>query len=220
MTATKKGFSALEMRSQLGHKRYEPIFRMMHKIRLSMGTHEDAYQLTDMIELDDAYIETCTDSVDKQRLKRGKGSQRQTKTTVMVESVILGSVEHGATVRQCRSFKMKVNPSEKAEDMEALVRTYVSPDSIVFSDNSKAYVGIKKVVQKHLIENSQTSIESLSLKWVHIAISNVKRTLLGIYHSINESYLQRYLDEFCYKLNRRYFRTNLFDQGLLAIMTH
>jgi hypothetical protein len=45
---------------------------MMHKIRLSMGNRDDAYRLTDMIELDDAYIETCTDSADKQQLRRGK----------------------------------------------------------------------------------------------------------------------------------------------------
>jgi ISXO2-like transposase domain len=218
MTATKKSFSALEMRRQLGHKRYEPIFRMMHKIRLSMGNRDDAYRLTDMIEIDDAYIETCTDSADKQRLRRGKGSQRQTKTTVMVESVLLDDMLSGKTVRQCRYFKMKVNPSERADDMQTLVKSCVSSDAVVFSDNSKAYVNLHKVVGNHLIENSKTTIETQSLKWVHIAISNVKRTLLGIYHSVNESYLQRYLDEFCYKLNRRYFGTNLFDRGILAVM--
>jgi hypothetical protein len=132
MTATKKGFSALEMRRQLGHKRYEPVFRMMHKIRLSMGNRDDAYQLTDMIELDDAYIETCTDSAEKQHLRRGKGSQRQTKTTVMVESVLLGDVQQGKTIRQCRYFKMKVNLSEKADSIETLVRTHVSPEAVVF----------------------------------------------------------------------------------------
>jgi transposase-like protein len=218
MTATKKGFSALEMRRQLGHKRYEPVFRMMHKIRLSMGNRDDAYQLTDMIELDDAYIETCTDSAEKQHLRRGKGSQRQTKTTVMVESVLLGDVQQGKTIRQCRYFKMKVNLSEKADSIETLVRTHVSPEAVVFSDNSKAYVGIHKAVEKHVAEDSKTTVSTQSLKWVHIAISNVKRTLLGIYHSVNESYLQRYLDEFCYKLNRRYFGTRLFDRGILAVM--
>jgi transposase-like protein len=218
MTATKKCFSALEMQRQLGHKRYEPIFKMMHKIRSSMGKRDDTYRLTDMIEIDDAYIETCTDNADKQQLRRGKGSQRQTKTTVMVESVLLNDLHTGKTTRQCRYFKMKVNPSEKASDMETLIRSCVTPDSIVFSDNSKAYVTLHKAVENHLIENSKTAFETQSLKWVHIAISNVKRTLLGIYHSINESYLQKYLDEFCYKLNRRYFGKNLFERGILAVM--
>ncbi len=41
-----------------------------------------------------------------------------------------------------------------------------------------------------------------TLKWVHIIIANAKRTLLGIYHKIKGKYLQLYLDEFTYKLNR------------------
>jgi hypothetical protein len=59
MTATKKGFSALEMRRQLGHKRYEPIFEMMHKIRAAMGKRDDQYLLNDMIELDDRNRHDC-----------------------------------------------------------------------------------------------------------------------------------------------------------------
>lgn len=218
MTATKKGLSALEMRRQLGHKRYEPIFKMMHKIRSAMGKRDNKYLLNDMIEVDDAYIETCTDAVKKKNLKRGKGSQRQTKTTVMAESIILEDIEKGTIGKQCRYFKMIVNPSEKAVKMEELITQHVSKQAVVFSDNAKAYVNINKVVKAHLIENSKMSIEMQTLKWVHIAISNVKRNLLGIYHSVNEGYLQSYLDEFCYKLNRRYFGKYLFDRSILAVM--
>ncbi|MFT6810921.1 MAG: hypothetical protein ACJA01_004167, partial [Saprospiraceae bacterium] len=46
MTITKKGFSALEMQRQIGHKRYEPIWFMMHKIRAAMGQRDDLYQLS------------------------------------------------------------------------------------------------------------------------------------------------------------------------------
>ena len=41
ITATKKTFSALEMQRQLGHKRYQPIWEMMHKLRSVMGTRDD-----------------------------------------------------------------------------------------------------------------------------------------------------------------------------------
>jgi len=37
MSMTKKGMSAMELQKQLSHKRYEPIWAMMHKIRLAMG---------------------------------------------------------------------------------------------------------------------------------------------------------------------------------------
>ncbi|MCB0482228.1 MAG: IS1595 family transposase, partial [Flavobacteriales bacterium] len=37
------------------------------------------------------------------------------------------------------------------------------------------------------------------------------------YHKIKGKYLQLYLDEFCYKLNRRYFGNRLFERLTLAV---
>ncbi|MFT6726884.1 MAG: hypothetical protein ACJAV7_001334 [Flavobacteriales bacterium] len=45
ISPTKKGFSSLEMQHQIGHKRYEPIWAMMHKIRSVMGKRDEKYQL-------------------------------------------------------------------------------------------------------------------------------------------------------------------------------
>jgi len=55
------------------------------------------------------------------------------------------------------------------------------------------------------------------MPWVHIAISNAKRTLLSIYHKIKGKYLQLHLDEFCNKLNRKYFGEKLFDRLTIAM---
>ncbi|MEI6859781.1 MAG: transposase, partial [Shewanella sp.] len=41
------------------------------------------------------------------------------------------------------------------------------------------------------------------LPWVHIAIGNLKAFLLGTFHGVSGKYLQEYLDEFCYRFNRR-----------------
>lgn len=69
------------------------------------------------------------------------------------------------------------------------------------------------------MEKSTQETAKKYLKWVHIAISNAKRNLLGIYHKVKGKYLQLYLDEFYYKLNRQYFRENLFDRLVLAVAT-
>jgi len=37
MTSVKKSFSAVEIQKQLGHKRYEPVWYMMQKIRISVN---------------------------------------------------------------------------------------------------------------------------------------------------------------------------------------
>ena len=86
-TSTKKSFSALELQRQLGHKYYEPVWAMLHKLRQAMGARDESYQLKGVIELDDGFFSTDTKEEDKDRqLKRGSGSQRKSKVLVMAES--------------------------------------------------------------------------------------------------------------------------------------
>ena len=56
LTATNKGISSLELQRQLGHKRYEPVWYMVHKLRIVMGKSDLKYQLNDTVKLDEAFI--------------------------------------------------------------------------------------------------------------------------------------------------------------------
>ena len=60
LTSTKKTFSAAEMQRQLGHKRYQPIWEMMHKLRSVMGERDSKYNLEGTIELDEAILQETT----------------------------------------------------------------------------------------------------------------------------------------------------------------
>ena len=62
LTSTKKTFSAAEMQRQLGHKRYQPIWEMMHKLRSVMGERDSKYNLEGTIELDEGYFTRNNDS--------------------------------------------------------------------------------------------------------------------------------------------------------------
>lgn len=52
----KKGFSTNELQKQLGLKRYEPVWAMVHKLRRAMGNRDARYTLEGMIELDEGYF--------------------------------------------------------------------------------------------------------------------------------------------------------------------
>ena len=56
------------------------------------------------------------------------------------------------------------------------------------------------------------------LKWVHAAIGNFKSFLLGTYHGSCGNY-QPYLDEFCFRFNRRFHPGQLFARLSRAIAT-
>ena len=220
MSFSKKGTSAAELQRQLAHSRYETVWVMMHRIREAMGKRDSLYELTGMVEFDEAFFETGTSEKDKQNLKRGRGSQRQQNVAVAAESTPLEDLGTGKKSKQCRYFKMKVLEGQSAEEVNGFIGENISGASIVFSDKSTSYFDIAEYVEVHITEKSTKETTKTTLQWVHIAISNAKRTLLGIYHKIKGKYLQLYLDEFCYKLNRRFFGDRLFDRLTVAVATN
>ncbi len=217
MTATKKGFSAAKVQRKLEKKRYEPIWRAMHKLRAAMGQRDDLYALKDMIELDDVFFEIETSEKEKNKLKRGRGSKKQIKALVAVEFTSLEDPETGAQSSSCRFLKMKVCDSFSADHIDEIITAIIGENAVITTDKSTSYVNISKYVKVHVTEKSSKETTKNALKWAHIAISNAKRAFLGIYHKIKARYLQAYLDEFVYKLNRRYLGDYLFQRLVIAL---
>jgi len=215
MTSTKKGMSACEIKRQMEHSRYSTVLSVMQRIRDLMGKRDNLYQLNDMVEFDEGYFETEVREKVRSNLKRGKGSQRQLNVAVMAESVPLEDLDTGKKSKSCRYFKMSVLKEHSAEAINNVVKESINEKSIVFTDKSASYIDIEKYIEVHIMEKSTLEVTKKTLKWVHIAISNAKRNFLGVYHKIKGENLQRYLNEFVYKLNRRYFNS-VFERLLVA----
>jgi transposase-like protein len=216
ITFSKKGISCNELQRQLGLSRYESVLRLYHKIREAMGNRDEKYTLKGMIELDEGYFKIATNEFEKYKTKAGRGSTDVQNVVVMAESTPLEN-EEGEKSKHCKYFKLKVLKSHKAEEITKELEKSVDPDSILFTDGSTSYTNFKEIVEAHFIEKSDAETTKTTLKWVHIAISNAKRIFNGIYHKINRQYLQLYLNEFCYKLNRRYFGQKLFSRLAYAV---
>lgn len=216
MSATKKGFSAKEMQRQLGLKRYEPVWAMVHKLRKAMGNRDARYTLEGMIEMDEGYFTVAASEIEQSKGKRGRGAAGKANVAVMAESVPLEDMATGKITNQVRYFKAKVLETHKADDINTTIKTSIDDKTIVFTDKSTSYVDIADYVELHITEKSSEDTTKETLKWVHIFISNAKRNLLGNYHKIKGKYLQLYLNEFVYKLNRRYFGEQLFDRVVVA----
>ena len=220
LISTKKSFSALELQRQLGHKYYEPM-TMLHKLRLVMGEKDDQYKFSDEIELDEGFFSTTMLSEKmEQPLKRGLGSQKKFKVLVMTESK---EVEEKPTKkgkpRKVGFIKMQIIPDLKADTINDQASSCISDQATLITYDSTTYVNFASIVKEHQSKVIPKENIVKVLPWVHITISNAKRMLLDIHHSINPMYLQSYLNEFCYKFNRRYFGEILFDKLLLVCAT-
>lgn len=217
LTSTKKSISALELQRELGHKRYEPIWAMLHKLRLAMRHRDAQYELKEYIELDEGFFETA-DRRDKKddENQQGRGSNRQVPVLVAVESIPIKDEADGKH-RQVKHIKMTVMDSLTSKDIEYEVEKTIEKQTTIMTDGYKGYSKLNTLVNQHkvVVVKDKKQVDKV-FPWVHKTISNAKRLLLGIHHSIRSTYMQNYLDEYCYKFNRRYLGDKIFDRLMVA----
>jgi hypothetical protein len=99
------------------------------------------------------------------------------------------------------------------------VKENVRKESMVKTDNYTSDTRIKDHVWCHFPRKVKPDQTGKIFPWVHTMIANAKRTMLGVHHMVYKKYTQNFLDEFCYKVNRRYFGGQLFDRWLVACVT-
>lgn len=220
LTATKHSFSALELQRQLGHKRYQPIWEMIHKLRSIMGMRDGKYTLKGDIEIDEGFFTTEIPSEEKDEpLKRGAGSQAKTKVLVIAESSEVTNPKNPNKPKAVKHIKMLVIPDQKAKTVDEIVSKAIEPESRLISDDTKSHIHFKDIFAEHKSLVIEPKNIGKVLPWVHVAIANAKTLFADLYHGVRREFLQEYLNEFCYKFNRRYFGENLFERLMLASAT-
>lgn len=216
MGLTKKGFSALETQRLIGHKRYEPIWLMVQKIRIAMGQRDDKYRLDGFIEMDEGFFEGHRKkNGDTPEGKPVKELDRQVKAIVAVSTEPVSDAARQTHRPKSKAgfLKMSVVSSLCNTEVAAEAEKMVKKSATVITDGRRCYKGIKDICTTHkeIVVKDKKEVAKV-FPWVHTAISNAKKKILGLHHQVKDAYMQNYLDEFCYKFNRRYFGQNLFDR--------
>lgn len=218
-TLTKKGFSALEMQRLLGHSRYESIWLMMHKIRVMMGARDEKYELDKFIEMDEGYFPAYRKKESNDGLVSvpAKELDRNVTTIVAVSATPLSNAESKEGRPNSIPHYIKINVVESISkiDIAYEAKQMVSKNAAVLTDGKTSYRVLDNIAKKHkaVIVKDKKEVSQI-FPWVHIAISNVKKKILGLHHSVKDTYMQNYLNEFCYKFNRRKHGRTLFHSFL------
>ncbi len=189
------------LQKMLNIKSYKTVWIMGHKIRKAMADRDAMYQLGGLVEVDDAYFGGTRAG------KRGRGAEGKSKVVVSVEN------------RDDRAgfASMCIVDAVSKEEIAEKVKPCISEGSVVRTDGWRAY----KVLNSDTIEHSPVVVGSGKnainvLPWVHTLISNIKGNIRGVYHGVESKHMARYLPEFCYRFNRRFWETELFDRLLNA----
>ena len=134
--------------------------------------------------------------------KRGRGTD---KVKIVVA---LSETENGAAL----FTRMQVVEDVTGKTLQQVVGETVAPGSKIECDGYKSYRNLSGVAL------DAKRYEPGDLHWMHKAISNLKAFLLGTYHGRCQQ-LQSYLDEFCFRFNRRKTGDQIFIRLTRAVAT-
>jgi len=203
MANDKRGASATQLSQQFAIS-YPTAWMMMHKIRKAMGDRDAQYTLAGLVEMDDTLMGAPTEGG-----KRGRGTEK----TKVVAS--LSFTKSGNPIY----LKMNVVDDLKSSTITAIANKTIASGAKVSTDLFRSYNKLSKEGYHHLPEEFDYENNPDHLKWLHTVISNAKAFIAGTYHGLDAKHLQAYLNEYCYRFNRRLFKGQLFNRLLNACVS-
>ena len=191
MATTTKSLSASYMANRYGIT--EKTARLfMHKVREAMKSSCN-HPIEGNVHIDEFVI----GGKEEGKIGRSYDSKKK-KIVCAVELTEEGKVK--------RMYAKKIE-NYSTKELKKLFDKHVSKDAIVTTDKWKGYRPL-------MDEYNITQIESnhgLNFKALHTMIHQVKSWIRTTYSWVSEFNINRYLDEFCFRINRSLMKENIFN---------
>jgi transposase-like protein/predicted RNA-binding Zn-ribbon protein involved in translation (DUF1610 family) len=195
------GISARQLRKQLGLRRYETAWMLLQKIRLAM-INPQRERLSGDVEVDRAWVGGTQDG-----FNRGRSS-----TDPKALLVALAVEHHGHILGRLR---MEVVRDPSGATLTEFVLRNVAPASTVHGDTWAGYQRLLAAGYRHqprsLRGRPPAGTESSIVPGAHRVVSNLKTWLRGTHRGVGADHLERYLEEFVFRFNRRFYPMAAFD---------
>jgi transposase-like protein len=178
---------------------YSTAWLLLQKIRNAMQDRDTRYILEHVVEMDESFFGGSAAG------KRGRGAENKAQVIVAVEN----------RGKSAGYAKMTVVEALDGATVETTAKKTVKEGATVRTDGYSSY---RVLAKRYTHDGKKVEAKDASkmLPWVHTLIGNTKTFLRGTYHGVSQKHLQRYLDEFCYRHNRRFKGTEIFQRMLTA----
>ncbi len=198
MSATTKGLSA----SQVA-RRYEisrtTAWSFMHKVRKAMKSNK-TQPLTGDVQVDEFVF-------------GGKESLKQGRSTDSKKKKIVGAVELTDEGKVKRAYFNKIS-DYSSKSLRGIFDDHISEEAHVLTDKWTGYVPLSK---KFNIEQ-RYSDKGGSMKQMHTIIHQLKSWLRSTYSWVHEGHIEKYLDEFSFRINRSIYKQTIFHSLILRMV--
>lgn len=219
ITTQTPGMSALQFQRQLGIKRYETAFQILHKLRASLfNPARDQIGGEYPVEIDETFVGGRT---------RGEGPGVHHKVCVVgaVEIRSRKAAENdnartpGKPVKRsvyAGRLRLRVLPYRRTEPLMGFVRDSVAKGTQIRTDAFQGYEPLRFMGFSHdsLVMGGKAENAEAHLPMIHLVFSNLKTWLEGTHHGVSQHHLQAYLNEFVFRFNRRFYPATTFHSAL------
>lgn len=191
MTSHKKGISSHQLARDLGITQKSAWF-VLHRIREASVTKEFQEPLTGTIETDEAYVGGA-----------GKWKHASKKSNVQgtadMKKMVLGMQQRGGDLRLVH-LRDRNFPA-----MKAILHRNILRGSTVHTDEAAHYKWMRDEYTHALVKHSMREYvrEDVTTNRIELAFGHFKRAVHGVYHKVSDEHLDRYLQMFAYRWNRR-----------------
>lgn len=197
LTNCKNGISSYELARALKVTQKTAWF-MLHRLRLALQA-EYGGMIGGHIEVDETFIGGKSRNMHHAKRERViKGTGGKGKVAVM------GLLErHGRDGHSTMRVTIKDKGLHRAA-MHATVREHVAPGSHVYTDAFRSYIGLDRDYVHGVIDHAEKYVDGqIHTNGCENFWSLLKRAIKGTYVSIEPFHLFRYLDEQCFRFNKR-----------------
>ena len=189
MGSTRCGISAKQVQRETGVT-YKTAWRMFNQIR-TLLSDGDIQLSNSSVEVDETYIGG------RRKGSRGRPMRGDKRSVPVV----------GIAQRNGRVIA-RVTKDATSKTLKSLIRKHVAPGSVIYTDEYPAYNTIsegRRYTHKRIKHASGVYVHGdIHTNTVEGLWSLIKRGIGGVYHSVSPDNLQSYLDEYCFRYNRRH----------------
>lgn len=208
MAHDKGSSSCLKLSKQLGMNR-RSLHDILKKIRSAMSSRDESLTLAGYIEMDEALFGGRS----KSKSEGKPPSDNKKHVLVLVES-------EGT---QAGNLVMKVIDNTTYEDLRPVIAEKVEaepPGQWFRADGWGSHNVVSELGHKLKMGHIPNELQDQVLRCVSLAISHAKQMFKGTFHHFCKLNIQSYLDEFCYRWNRRHLEKQLASHLIAACVFH
>ena len=197
VSSSRCGIAAKQLEREIGVN-YKTALRMLHLIRQELMDQDDQGPVGGIVEADETFMGGKIRESER-AARRARGESHSGPYTRPNRPIVVGAVE--------RRGKIRATVVQRRHDAQFVVRGFVLPGSMIFTDDWSGYNGLSKnntYRHRRINHTARVYVDGpVHTQTIEGFFGHFKTDVRGTHHAISAKWLPGYLNEWVWKWNHR-----------------